>query len=550
MDLTADDVRRTAAQNGMELSPEEAAKLTKGVNRGRQMSQVLRKYVTPEGEPAGTFSPSPSAKGEGRGEGSPYAPLGPSPSPSPAAAGEGILNLSLAQLAAAYRAGRVSPVEATQACLDRIEKLDGGLHAFITVTGELALSQARQAEADLKAGKDLGPLHGIPVALKDLYATKGIRTTAHSNVLREWVPDEDSTAAAKLAQAGTVLLGKLSMHEFAFGGPDNGSAFPPARNPWNPAYITGGSSSGSGGALAARMCFGSLGSDTGGSIRNPANMCGVAGIKPTYGLVSRHGVLPLSWSLDHCGPLARTVEDCAILLQAIAGHDPLDPASANVPIPDYRAAIGGSVAGLRLGVPRSWFDEGEGVDPKVLSAFEEAVRVLKDAGASVVEVDGTPFGEARAANTTILIAEAYAYHEENIRKQPHNYGPSVLNRVREGALLSAADYIQAQRCRAAIGQRVRDIMRNVDLILSPAGARPAQAFDGYDADVTYKTPSFTNAFNLTGLPAMSVPCGFTSAGLPIGLQIAGRAFEETTVFRLAHAYEQATDWHTRAPALD
>jgi aspartyl-tRNA(Asn)/glutamyl-tRNA(Gln) amidotransferase subunit A len=297
------------------------------------------------------------------------------------------------------------------------------------------------------------------------------------------------------------------------------------------------------------MCFGSLGSDTGGSIRNPANLCGVAGIKPTYGLVSRHGVVPLSWSLDHCGPLARTVEDCAIVLQAIAGHDPLDPASASVTIPDYRAALGGSVAGLKLGLPLSWLDELEGVAADVRAAFDEALQVLRDAGATIVEVDGKPFAEARAANMTILIAEAYAYHEPNVAARPQDYGPGVLNRVREGGLLSAADYIQAQRARYAIGQRVAEIMGQVDLIVSPAGAKTAASFENNDPDATYKVPSFTNVFNLTGLPAMSIPCGFGATGLPVGLQIAGRAFEETTVFRLAHAYEQATDWHTRVPAM-
>lgn len=539
--MTPEDIRRTAELAGLPISPDETAKLVNGAARARRMAALARTYVSPTTEPAGVFAPSPSAERENRGEGASSV----SPRTTKAA---GLHELSITQLAAAFRKGEASPVEATQVCLDRIARLDGGLNAFLTVTGELALSQAKAAQEALARG-EAGVLVGVPVALKDLYATRGIRTTAHSKVLADWIPDEDATATVRMREAGTVLLGKLAMHEFAFGGPDKESAFPPARNPWNPDHIPGGSSSGSGTALAARMCFGSLGSDTGGSIRNPANFCGVAGIKPTYGRVSRHGVVPLSWSLDHCGPLARTVEDCAILLQAIAGHDPLDAASARVDVPDYRAAIGASVKGLRLGVPRSWFDEGEGVDPEIVAAFEEALRALKDAGVSLVDIDGKPFGEARAANMTILIAEAYAYHEPNLATQPQNFGPAVLNRVREGAMLSAADYIQAQRARATVSQLVGAVMTQVDAVVSPSGPRTASAFATHDPDGTYKVPSFTNVFNLTGLPAMSIPCGFSSAGLPLGLQIAGRAFEEPTVFRLAHAYEQATDWHTRVPGL-
>lgn len=386
------------------------------------------------------------------------------------------------------------------------------------------------------------------MALKDLYATKGIRTTAHSRVLLEWLPDEDATAVARLQDAGAVVLGKLAMHEFAFGGPGSDAAFPPARNPWNPEHVTGGSSSGSGAALAARLCFGALGSDTGGSIRNPANLCGISGIKPTYGLVSRFGVVPLSWSLDHCGPMARTVEDCALMLQVLAGHDPRDAASADVPIPDYRAGLEGSVVGLRLGVPRSWFDEGKCVDGEVLAAFDEALRVLKDAGARVVEVEGQPFIDARAANSLILVAEAFSYHRANLRERPQDYG-GVRHRLREGALLSSADYLLAQRARTAISGRIGAILRDVDAIVSPAGPTVASSFAEFDSEAAYESPSFTHPFNLSGLPAMSIPCGFSASGLPIGLQIAGRAFDELTVLRLGQAYQQATSWHTREPDL-
>jgi aspartyl-tRNA(Asn)/glutamyl-tRNA(Gln) amidotransferase subunit A len=464
-------------------------------------------------------------------------------------AAEAALSLTIAGLAAAYRKGEADPVEVTEAAFERIGRVDGRLNSFVTLTQELAMRQAAAAREQLAGGSDRGPLLGVPIGLKDLYATQGIRTTAQSRVLLDWLPEEDATATAKLHAAGTVLLGKLGMHEFAYGGPGADSAFPPARNPWNPECVTGGSSSGSGAAVAARLCFGALGSDTGGSIRNPSHLCGIAGIKPTYGLVSRYGVVPLSWSLDHCGPMARTVEDCAIMLQAIAGHDARDAASARVALPDYRSGLAGSIRGLRLAVPRSWLEEGEGTDPEVLAAFEEALRVLRDAGVQTVEVDGTPFIDSRAANTIILMSEGYAYHEANLKSRPRDYGESVRNHLREGGLLSAADYIQAQRARAAISQQLRAVLGEVDAIVSPAGPRVAARFEGFDSEAAYRTPSFTHPFNLSGLPALSVPCGFSASGLPIGLQVAGRAFDEVTVLRLGHAYQQATDWHTRAPAL-
>jgi aspartyl-tRNA(Asn)/glutamyl-tRNA(Gln) amidotransferase subunit A len=459
------------------------------------------------------------------------------------------LSLTIAELAAAYRRGEVAPVEVTAAAFERIARVDGRLFSFVTLTQDLAAAQAKTAQDELARGVDRGPLQGVPIGLKDLYATKGVRTTAHSRVLLDWIPDEDATAAARLHAAGAVLMGKLAMHEFAFGGPNTDSAFPPARNPWNTDHVTGGSSSGSGAAVAARLCFGALGSDTGGSIRNPSNLCGISGIKPTYGRVSRHGVVPLSWSLDHCGPMARTVEDCAIMLQPIAGADPRDAACADAPVPDYRAGLAGSIRGLKVGVPRSWFDEGEGTDAEIGAAFEEALRVLRDAGAQTVEVDGAPFMEARAANTVILMAEAYTYHEANLKSRPRDYG-GVLDRFREGGLLTAADYIHAQRARSSISARIGAILDDVDAIVSPAGPRLAARFDSFDPDLAYRTPSYTHPFNLSGLPAMSVPCGFSASGLPIGLQIAGRSFDEVTVLRLGHAYQQATDWHSRAPKLD
>jgi aspartyl-tRNA(Asn)/glutamyl-tRNA(Gln) amidotransferase subunit A len=457
--------------------------------------------------------------------------------------------LSMAEVGRLVRARELSPVELTQHCLDRIAAVDPKINSFVTITPDLAMEQAKAAEADILAGRDRGPLHGVPIALKDLYATKGIRTTAHSKVLLDWLPDEDATTTSKLAEAGTVLLGKLAMHEFAFGSPAFDTPFPPARNPWNPEHVTGGSSSGSGAALAAGLCYGALGSDTGGSIRSPAALCGIAGIKPTYGRVSRAGVVPLSWSLDHAGPMARTVEDCALMLAAIAGYDSKDPASADVPVADYIAPLKDGVRGLRLGVPRAWYEEAEGTDAEVMSAFDAALKVLESLGAELVEVASEPLINSRAVNSTILIAEAYAFHEDTLKDQRQDFGAGVRNRVLTGAFLSAADYIQAQRARSVLIGQLQAILESVEAIVSPAAAKPASSFADFDPDSAFRTPSFTNPFNLSGLPAISVPCGFSSATLPIGLQIAGRAFDEATVFRIAHAYEQATPWHEQRPPI-
>jgi aspartyl-tRNA(Asn)/glutamyl-tRNA(Gln) amidotransferase subunit A len=456
---------------------------------------------------------------------------------------------SIADIASLIHKREVSPVELAQAQLDRIAALDPRVNSYLTVTGDLALAQARESEAELASGKDRGALHGVPIALKDLYATQGVRTTAHSKVLETWVPDTDATTTRLLREAGTVLLGKLAMHEFAYGGPTTDTPFPPARNPWDLAHVTGGSSSGSGAALAAGLCYGALGSDTGGSIRTPAALCGVVGLKPTYGRVSRSGVVPLSWSLDHAGPMARTVEDCALLLQAIAGHDPKDAACSDMPVLNYTAGLAMGVAGLRVGVPRSWLSEREGTDGDVLAAFEAALKQLERLGARIVDIDGQPFIDARQVNTLILTAEAYTYHEPTLRTHAEDIGFMLRNRLREGAFLTAADYANAMRARTVLCERINAMLRDVDLIASPAAPQPAETFEDFDAESRFRYPSYTAAFNLTGLPAISVPCGFTSAGLPIGLQMASRAFEEATVLRAANAYERSQDWVTRHPEL-
>lgn len=455
--------------------------------------------------------------------------------------------LSLAEAAGLVAEKRVSPVELTRAMLDRIAALDDALHAYVTVTAEPALEQARTAEAEIAHVGPRSPLHGIPLAYKDLFATRGVRTTAASRLLADWVPETDATAVARLHAAGAVMLGKLMMNEFAFGSAERGAFGRHACNPWNPACTPGGSSSGSGTAVAAGMCYGALGSDTGGSIRGPASFCGIAGLKPTYGRVSRAGVVPLSWSLDHAGPMARTVEDCAIMLQAIAGHDPADPASATDPVPDYRAALRSDLRGLRAGVPRRFFFEE--VHEELVARVEEALGVFRALGAEVVDVD-LPEAELAPLNTVILMSEAYAYHAADMRARGDLYPPRLRSRIQNGALYFAHEYINAQRGRELVRQAFNRALASVDVLVTPTTPHPADPLDEIlDAADAPARPQLTAPFNLTGLPALSVACGFTSAGLPVGLQIAGRAFDEATVLAVGHAYERAAGWYTHHPPV-
>ena len=452
---------------------------------------------------------------------------------------------TIAELGARYRKRDLSPVEVTQALLARIEKLDPILHAFVTLTADSALAEARSAEEALRRG-DARPLLGIPVAHKDIYLTRGVRTTGGSALLADWIPDEDATCVQRWRAAGTVQLGKLITHEFAFGLQFPGHRFPPAKNPWNLDHIPGGSSSGSGAALAAGLVTGATGSDTGGSIRGPAAFCGIVGLKPTYGRSSRAGVLTLSWTLDHTGPMARTVQDCAFLLQPLAGYDPADPASSRAPVDDYVAPLGRDIRGLKIGVPRAYFLEE--VDAEVARASEEALETLRRLGAEVRDVQ-IPSLRGAHSFLLILMAEAYAYHESDIREHPELYGDVLRERILAGALVTASEYTQAQRIRAEICRETAEVLKTVDVLASPTALKPATPFaQAFDPEFAFPKSNMA-PFNLTGLPTLALPCGFSASGLPVSFQLSGRPFEEATVLRAGHAYEQATTWHTRRPPV-
>ena len=462
----------------------------------------------------------------------------------------GPTDLPIAEAGRQLRSGTLTSVALTEAALARIAALDGDLCAFVALTSERALSDARQADADFSQGIDRGPLQGIPYALKDIYATAGIRTTCHSKLFVDHVPEEDSVVAVKLAAGGGVLLGKVGTFEFAIGGPSFDLPFPPARNPWNPAHSTSGSSSGSAAAVASGMVRVAMGSDTGGSIRGPACHCGTVGLKPTYGRVSRRGVFPLSFTLDHCGPLSVSVKDTALTMQVIAGYDPLDPASANLAVPDFSADLGKDLKGLKIAYARSFFAGNPITSPEVLAALDASAQAIASLGAEVGEIDLPAYELFEACGRVILNAEAYAIHEQDLKTRPFAYGRYAYQRIAPGAVLSAADLVQAFRLRAELTALVNGtILKSHDAVLTAAGLTPAALFEVFGRDVTRWLGMYTIPFNVTGNPALSVPTALSSSGLPLGLQIVGRAFDEVTTLRIGAAYEAVSGFGRLRPSL-
>jgi aspartyl-tRNA(Asn)/glutamyl-tRNA(Gln) amidotransferase subunit A len=457
--------------------------------------------------------------------------------------------LTIAEAAKLIEKKELSPVELTESRLARIAKLDGELHSFIRVLPEQALAAARAAEIEIAAGGYKGPLHGIPLGLKDIYETKGIPTTGHSKVMQDHVPAADAFSVAKLKAAGCVVMGKLATHEFAFGGPSFDLPWPPARNPWDTSRFTGGSSSGTGASVPAGLVLGGTGSDTGGSIRGPAAYCGLAGIKPSYGLISRAGILPLAFSLDHAGPMAWTAEDCAIMLQAMAGHDPADPASAAPALPDYRKALTGDVKGLRIGLIRHFYTTDNAAEASTRDAIDAAARKFEDMGASVREITLSPLAEWAACGVLIMMVEAYAIHEANLKTRFTDFGEIFRDRMALAGLWSAADYVQAVRRRRELIDELDRAMQGLDLVMTAAAPSEAPKIDDVPKFAIMERPSLTMPFNVTGSPAMSVCCGYTDTGLPLSYQIVGRRFDDATVLRAADAYERATPWRERRPAL-
>jgi len=458
--------------------------------------------------------------------------------------------LTIAEAARLIERKQLSPVELTTALIRRTETLDRQLDAYLLLTADRAVDQARQAEREIIAGQYRGPMHGIPFGLKDIYSTAGIRTTGHSRVCFDTVPSADATPVRKLYEVGAVLTGKLATHEFAHGGPSFDLPWPPARNPWDREHFTGGSSSGSGAAVAAGLIPAALGSDTGGSIRGPAALCGIVGLKPTYGLVSRNGVYANSFSFDHAGPMTWTVEDCAIVLQAIAGHDPNDPASAARPLPDYRAALTGDIKGLRIGVVRHLHEDDCPVTPEVSAALEEAFAVLRSLGATLGEVRLRPAQDYYDVKVTIAESELLAVHERALRSRPYDFGEDFLGRVLPAVLISGRDYVQAQRERRRILAEMAPVYSDFDVLVTATAGAPAPRLGTWRTIEFWKRASLTTPFNVTGGPALAQCIGFTSNGLPLSMQVAGRPFDDATVLRVAHAYEKATSWRTRRPQLD
>jgi aspartyl-tRNA(Asn)/glutamyl-tRNA(Gln) amidotransferase subunit A len=464
-------------------------------------------------------------------------------------------SLSLLEAAKLVAGKQVSPVELTRASLERIEQVEPVINAFITVLADEALQVARAHERMISAGYHLGPLHGVPIALKDNLYMRGVRTTAGSKILADFVPHEDATVTARLKAAGAVIVGKTNMHEFAWGGTTANPHYGATRNPWDPSRFPAGSSGGSGAAVGAREVHAAIGTDTGGSIRLPSAVNGCAGIRPTLGRVSNHNVVPLAWSMDTVGPMAREVADVAAMLQAVAGHDPLDEASARVLVPDYTAGLHRGVAGLRVGVVSDYFFSH--LQPAVREAVRNAIDTLVAAGAQEVEVEVKNIHGNISAQLTVESTEPSTYHQAWLRSRPQDYGEDVRTQLEIGEMLLATHYLQAQRYRTLLRQEFMRAFERVEVFIcptlpfvaTPVGATTVEIEPGQEEDMLSAIMQYTGVPSLTGLPSMSVPCGFSPDGLPIGMQIIGRPFDEATIFRVGQAYQDLTDWHRRQPNL-
>lgn len=460
---------------------------------------------------------------------------------------DALCDLDLKGVSEAIAAGKVSSLEVTEAYLRRIEQYDGVLQSYITVMADAARTRASAADTAQQRRERRGPLQGVPIALKDLIAVAGVRMTAGSRVLADHVPDADAFVTQRLHAAGAVILGKLSLHEFAFGRPVTDGPFPTGRNPWDVRRAPAGSSSGSAVAVAAGLCAGALGSDTGGSIRGPAAMVGIVGHKPTYGLVSRRGAVPMDWSLDHIGPMTRSVWDSAVMLQAIAGEDEGDTSTRGARVQDYTRSLDAGVKGMRLGLLRRYYMDWPGLHEDVRAAALTAFDELKRQGAGVEDVHAPTLDLAMAAWVAFL-AEMYEYHAATLRAQSQDFRESLRPRIYMGALVTAPDYLRAQRVRARLLREVNALLEKVDALIFPGQASPAIPFESVPMTGVMPTSGrFTAPWNLLGLPAVVVPCGVSADGMPVSIQIVGRAFDDATVLRVARAYERATEWHTRRP---
>lgn len=466
-----------------------------------------------------------------------------------------ILDLSLVAVSRLIKRRELSPVEVVDATLARIASVDPKLRAYISIFDTQAREVARAAEILIMAGHDLGPLHGVPIALKDNIATAGQRTTAGSKILADWLPAHDATVTARLRRAGAIVVGKLNMHEFAWGGTSDNPHYGTVRNPWDTTRFPAGSSGGAGAAVAARACFGAIGTDTGGSIRLPSAVNGIVGIRPTYGRVSNHGIVPLAWSMDTAGPMTRTVEDCAWMFMSIAGHDPADPASAGVELRDCMGRLQEGVNGLRIGIVPGYFFHH--LQPPVHAAVMAALQVLEGAGAHLVEVEIDNIHGNISAQLTIESAEPSTYHQRWLRERPDDYGADVRSLLEVGEMLLATHYLQAQRYRSLLRNEFLEAFKQVDVFVcptlpftaTPVGATTVEIEPGHPEDMLSAIMQFTGVPSLTGLPALAVPCGFDADGLPIGMQLIGRSFDEATLFRVGAAYQALTDHHTKAPGV-